>query len=58
MATIMRCGKSDTETDVDAGAHEEELEHKIVDGLDEELPIGGAFRRVLPVSAEVTHSVL
>lgn len=58
MATILGLSEADTESDIDTGTNEQQFEHKVVDCLNEELPIGGALGRVFPVGAEVLHSVV
>ncbi len=45
------------ETDVDAGAHQEKLEHEVVNCLHEEFAIGCADRGVLLVSSEVLYAL-
>lgn len=56
MATVLGLSEADTESDIDAGANEQQLKHEVVDCLNEELPIGSALGRVLPIGAEVLHS--
>ncbi len=45
------------ETNVNAGAHQQKLEHEVVNGLHEELAVGCADRGVLLVSSEVLYAL-
>lgn len=48
--------KTDFKADVDARTNQEQLEHEIVDCLDEECAVRCTRRHVLLVRAEVLHA--
>lgn len=54
---VIIMSESDLESDIDDCAYEQKLEHEIVNGLDEELPIWSPFGRVFSVSSEMTQSL-
>jgi hypothetical protein len=56
--TVLRLCESDLETDVYDGADEQQLEHKVVDGFNEELPVRGPLRGLLAIGAELIESLL
>jgi len=57
-ALFIVIGEAGFEADVNHGADEKQLEHEIVNGLLEELPIGGALRRVLSVGTELRDALV
>lgn len=56
MTAVLWLCKADLKAHVDAGTDQEHLQHKIVDGLDEEGPERGSRRHLFLISAEMLHS--
>ena len=50
--------EADLEADVNDGTNEQQLEHEVIEGLLEELPIRCALRRLLPVSAKMGNALV
>ncbi len=50
-------GETHLESDVNAGAHQKQFKHEVVEGLHEEFAIWCADGRVLFVSSEVLHAL-
>jgi hypothetical protein len=46
------------EANVDDSADEKELEHEVIEGLLEELPIRGPLRRLLAVRSELSETLV
>jgi len=54
----MRLSEPNTKTDIYTGTDQKKFEHKVVDGLDEKLPIWSSSWWVLSIGPEVSSAVL
>jgi len=53
MAAVLRLGEADLEADIDASAHQQHLQHEVVQSPHEEDTEGSARRHFLLVCAEM-----
>jgi hypothetical protein len=53
MRAIFGLSEAYSESDVNACANSQQLQHEIINGLDEEHQEGGPFRRLLPIGAKM-----